>query len=210
MAAVVEALQAEALVLADFFRKGRVRERDFSHSGWSLRTVKAPVLSAPEKYAWKRELQLFQTQNLPEATFGHNCVEFRHDASGVRLSFCALEALRGWLATGTEPLRVPQANMGSWRHMDPFIDWDWTFTTSYAGCTAVANIAEGVPAKPDSSSIFARTELNVVASTGDGDEVRKGAMLAAATLGCGHRCANVGVSHVLYGPLLVGQQAHGE
>ena len=61
-----------------------------------LRNDKSDGLSEASHGRWTRELSLtmFAGQHLPEALFGRNNVELRHDTSGVRISFCALEALR--------------------------------------------------------------------------------------------------------------------
>ena len=37
-----------------------------SHGGFTFETSRAPILSTPLRFAWKRELSCFQGQNLPE------------------------------------------------------------------------------------------------------------------------------------------------
>ena len=87
---------------------------EHSHAGWTVRTCRAPILknhklsvTADSHNAWRRELSLtrFAGQELPAAIYGGNSLELRHDASGVRLSFCALEALRAWALLDLPPVR---------------------------------------------------------------------------------------------------------
>lgn len=148
----MELLNAELIASSESLRKGEKRDRKFHLHGWTFRTVKAPISSKSEFYALNRELQLYQAQKVPEATFVNNSVEIQHDATGVVFSFCALEALRAWCCLGNPPLKLPSGKS---------VDWDWTFTTPYTGCVTVAPLGTAAPVKPDSSSIFPRAELNL-------------------------------------------------
>ena len=80
--------------------------------------------------------------------FGDNSLELRHEASGVRISFCALEALRCWALLDLPP--IP--------HRSGFVadPWDYTFTTTYAGNTAIAALGSGLPTQLDNRSFYAR------------------------------------------------------
>ena len=100
--------------------------------GWSLRINKGPILGTDDHYLWKRELNCFQSQHLPEALFGRNSLEIIHADTGLRLHFNALEALRCWSALDLPPVRVPSANTGSWKQFTT-VDWDYTFTNAYQG-----------------------------------------------------------------------------
>ncbi|KAH8053463.1 hypothetical protein JL720_14670 [Aureococcus anophagefferens] len=122
---------------------GKPAVRDYASPtcGWAVRCTKAPILSVAKRslsseshVAWKRELGLgaYGGMELPAALYGRSALELRHGASGVRLSFCALEALQ------------PAAPA----------EWDWTFTTPYRGATAVADFGDGVPAEPDGASFY--------------------------------------------------------
>jgi len=135
---------------------GRAHAREHSGNGWTVRATKAPILSVAKRslseashVAWKRELGLgqFAGQELPEALYGSSALELRHDASGVRLSFCALEALRAWAALGEAP--IPHRSRSQ-----PPAEWDWTFTSPYRGATAVAALGEDCPAAPDGASFY--------------------------------------------------------
>lgn len=86
---------------------GKPAVRDYASPtcGWAVRCTKAPILSVAKRslsseshVAWKRELGLgaYGGMELPAALYGRSALELRHGASGVRLSFCALEALRAW------------------------------------------------------------------------------------------------------------------
>ena len=136
---------------------GKPAVRDYASPtcGWAVRCTKAPILSVAKRslsseshVAWKRELGLgaYGGMELPAALYGRSALELRHGASGVRLSFCALEALRAWAALGAEPARHRNAAAPA--------EWDWTFTTPYRGATAVADFGDGVPAEPDGASFY--------------------------------------------------------
>ncbi|KAH8044761.1 hypothetical protein JL722_14546 [Aureococcus anophagefferens] len=136
---------------------GKPAVRDYASPtcGWAVRCTKAPILSVAKRslsseshVAWKRELGLgaYGGMELPAALYGRSALELRHGASGVRLSFCALEALRALAALGAEPERHRNAAAPA--------EWDWTFTTPYRGATAVADFGDGVPAEPDGASFY--------------------------------------------------------
>ena len=40
-------------------------------------------------------------------------------------------------------------------------EWDYTFTTPYAGATVVAPLGAGVPARPNDSSVVKRSAVNL-------------------------------------------------
>ena len=124
----MEILDAELLRTSEAFRKGETRVRTFEWHGWKLHVVKAPMQNTAEFYALNRELQLYQTQKVPEATFLKSSVEIQHSATGVVLSFSVLEALRAWRALGADPPPMPAGKS---------VDWDWTFTTPYTGSLTV-------------------------------------------------------------------------
>ena len=93
--------------------KGRAITTTHSNNGWTIRTIRAPILSvakrslaADSQVAWKRELGLGRATNqeLPEALYGRNILALRHDASGVRIGFDAREALRSWALLDAEPI----------------------------------------------------------------------------------------------------------
>ena len=68
-----------------------------------------------------------------------------HEASGVRLSFCALEALRAWALLDEEPIQHLASSA------KPH-EWDYSFTTTYAGSLSVAGLGEGLPAHTNATS----------------------------------------------------------
>ena len=102
--------------------------------------------------AWKRELGLTSVagQSLPGYLFGGNALELVHEASGVRISFCALEALRSWVLEETIPVR----------HLSPLAsppEWEYTFTTAYPGSTTVAPVGT----QPDGTSFYSRVAVDL-------------------------------------------------
>ena len=92
---------------------GKAITKTHTTGTWTIKTKRAPILSvakrslaADSQVAWKRELGLGRATNqeLPEALYGRNLLALRHDASGVRLAFDALEALRSWALLDAEPI----------------------------------------------------------------------------------------------------------
>ena len=97
-------LEAEKQRAVAALAAGRTHVARYSHPcGWIVRTHRAPILKNSElttslysQGAWRRELglTLYAGQHLPGLLFGGNSVEIQHEKSGLRISFCALEALR--------------------------------------------------------------------------------------------------------------------
>jgi type 2A phosphatase activator TIP41 len=84
--------------------------------------------------------QLGGVLTLPEICFGNSSLQLRHDASGVVLSFNALDALKQWKADDLPPLKVNSAS--EWqaarlheieKQQAVVLEYDWTYTTSYGG-----------------------------------------------------------------------------
>jgi len=112
----------------------------FKHGGWTFRTNRSHILGTEGQYAWKRELHCFQGQSLPDAIFHNNSLEILHDDTGIRIRFCALEALRAWASLELEPVKALDAGSKHWRHqmnITPSVDYDYTYTTLYSGGTDV-------------------------------------------------------------------------
>ena len=126
--------------------------------GWTIRISRAPILKNSDNSAsdystgaWKRELSMTTVagQSLPGATFGGNALELLHEASGVRISFTALEALRAWRLLDHEP--IPHLASAE----TPL--WDYSFTTPYAGSTSVVgSLGDEIPSAPDGCSLLSR------------------------------------------------------
>ncbi|EOD28619.1 hypothetical protein EMIHUDRAFT_114135 [Emiliania huxleyi CCMP1516] len=112
--------------------------------------------SAYSQGAWRRELglTLYAGQHLPGQLYGGNSLELYHPASGVRISFCALEALRSWAGLDCAP--VPHLSPSA-----PLPAWDYTFTTAYPGAVAVAPPGAGVPSQPDGTTFYARAAVDL-------------------------------------------------
>ena len=152
---------------------------EFQWEGWTVRACHAPILktsrvSTAENSAarWSQELGLtrFVNQDLP-IIYGSNSLELRHEPSGVRISFCALEGLRAWAYLDHKAVpHLVQSAMQCERisdqaprlmHVCGVGEWDYTFTTPYAGATAVAPLGAGVPARPNDSSVVKRSAVNL-------------------------------------------------
>ena len=148
----------EALRAALAAGNAHVKEHRWG-GGWLVRTRQAPIVKSSEismsdysHGAWKRELGLTNVagQSLPGYLFGGNALELVHEASGVRISFCALEALRSWVLEESAPVR----------HLSPLAsppEWDYTFTTAYPGSTTVAPVGT----QPDRTSFHSRPAVDL-------------------------------------------------
>ena len=89
---------------------------------WAFRSRKSHILDTNGHYAWKRELNCFQGQSLPDAIFPLNTLEITmdmalggdEDSEGdskecLRIRFGALEGLRGWMSLDSEPIPTTHA-----------------------------------------------------------------------------------------------------
>jgi hypothetical protein len=133
---------------------------------WTVRTRKAPIIGWMDHFAWKRELSCFQGQNLPEAVFGRNTLELKHEKSGIRIHFGALEALRSWSSLDLPPVLALPAKEHFWKKLGQSgqlqrVDYDYTFTTPYMGTTDVAPRDVFGPAQLDSSSFLGRKAVDL-------------------------------------------------
>ena len=138
--------------------QGKAHVEEHRWAGWLVRLRRAPIVQTSEislsdcsHGAWKRELGLTTVagQSLPGCLFGGNALELVH-SSGVRLSFCALEALRSWALLEGEPVR----------HLSPHAappEWEYTFTTAYPGATTVAPVGT----QPDGTSFHSRPAVDL-------------------------------------------------
>ena len=66
-------------------------------------------------------------------------------------------------------MRVPDAAKRQWAAVQQMegmlLDWDYTFTTNYAGSTVVAPLAVGCPAVPDTSTFVARPAVDLASGS---------------------------------------------
>jgi len=94
---------------------------------FTARIHRAPILKtnkiSTHEYSigrWSQELGLtrYANQELP-IIFGANSLEIIHHASSLRLSFCALEALRCWAYLNHPPVPFKAKNI-------PLSKWDYT------------------------------------------------------------------------------------
>ena len=139
--------------------------------GWRVRTRHAPIIKNSElvvadysQGAWRRELSLtlIAGQHLPALLAGGNSLELVHEASGVRISFCALEGLREWALLDLPP--VPHLSPHA-----PSAAWEYTFTTTYPGATTMlpprAPAAMHLPPQPDQTSFYSRPAVDLASGT---------------------------------------------
>jgi len=97
--------------------------------------------------------------SLPEMLFAGSSVQLRHAASGWAIRFEALDALRAWRQEALPPLQVTVAE--AWQHARKeeiknqdasMLEYDWTFTTPYAGTLLHTASSGGGGGGDDSSS----------------------------------------------------------
>ena len=96
---------------------------------------------------WSQELGLtrYANQELP-IIYGANTLEIHHQKTNIRISFCALEALRSWAYLNAPP--VPHKAKGG-----PPSKWDYTFTTNYKGSITRSALGTDIPARPNATSV---------------------------------------------------------
>lgn len=59
---------------------------------------------------WGSRLEkVLGTMHLPQMVFGDNFLELVHEASGVKIHFNALDALREWRQESLPPVQIPAA-----------------------------------------------------------------------------------------------------
>jgi type 2A phosphatase activator TIP41 len=119
-------------------RASRVHEESYSVKGWTVRARTAPIIGSTLMDQYSEQLGGVLT--IPEICFGNSSLQLRHDASGVVLSFNALDALKQWKADDLPPLKVNVAR--EWqaarlheieKQQAVVLEYDWTYTTSYSG-----------------------------------------------------------------------------
>eukprot|EP00246_Nothoceros_aenigmaticus_P014629 TRINITY_DN5714_c0_g1_i1.p1 TRINITY_DN5714_c0_g1~~TRINITY_DN5714_c0_g1_i1.p1 ORF type:complete len:327 (+),score=52.02 TRINITY_DN5714_c0_g1_i1:133-1113(+) len=106
-------------------------------SGWQIQTRKRPILNMSDVERWEK---LLETSHLPEMVFGGSSLELLHQATGIKIFFNALDALREWKQEKLPPVEVPAA--AKWKSrskpsQELMLDYDYTFTTPYCGSEAV-------------------------------------------------------------------------
>jgi type 2A phosphatase activator TIP41 len=119
-------------------RASHVHEESYSVRGWTVHARTAPIIGSTLMDQYSEQLGGVLT--LPEICFGNSSLQLRHDASGVVLSFNALDALKQWKADDLPPLKVNLAR--EWqaarlleieKQQAVVLEYDWTYTTSYDG-----------------------------------------------------------------------------
>ncbi|KAF8059428.1 TIP41L [Scenedesmus sp. PABB004] len=119
-------------------RASRVHEESCAVRGWSVRARTAPIIGSAQLDALSGALGGVLT--LPEMVFGNSGLALRHDGSGLSLRFDAGDALRAWRADDLPPLKVSMAREWQAARVEEIakqqaavLEYDWTYTTSYAG-----------------------------------------------------------------------------
>mmetsp|Transcript_1255 Transcript_1255/g.4088 ORF Transcript_1255/g.4088 Transcript_1255/m.4088 type:complete len:255 (+) Transcript_1255:90-854(+) len=106
--------------------------REWKIHSWRISASAGPIASELEKTV------LPKVAPAPEQTFLANTVRIEHEPSGWVLSFHAEDALKQSVDDKNEPVRVALANKWQADRADVLqdvrkMDYDWTYTTSYAG-----------------------------------------------------------------------------
>ena len=123
---------------------------------WDIRVVHSGVLPRgmdarnASHTGWKRSLNLtlHAGQELPEALFADSSIEIKAPtgSTGVRFSFCALDAMRSWALLNHPP--PPHFHEHSKGLKESSHAWDYTFTTAYKGSTDTKPLGAHLPAHP--------------------------------------------------------------
>lgn len=110
----------------------------YVRDGWTFEAVKGCISGRADLEAIQERLH--NPPSLPEMCFGSNKLVLQHQDSGAKIVFDALGALSSWNSHAPEPIRLKMAQ--KWSQMNAaeisksnakILDYDWTFTTDYAG-----------------------------------------------------------------------------
>lgn len=110
--------------------------------------------------------------------FGTSFLSIYHEDTHLRLSFSALPALRSWMTLDQTPPRVQSAwkrsTLPSHMSQVPMFDFDYTFTTPYAGNIEMIGdeTVESLPVVPDTST-FVQRKVQDVERVGEEAKVGK-------------------------------------
>lgn len=110
-----------------------ITERSVSKGGWRVTSRRGPISGTSETEAIRATLG---THALPEMLFGSSCLELEHVESGLKLRFCASEALAEVCDVDVPKVKAAEQWSDSHRedpHAINTLMYDWTFTTSYRG-----------------------------------------------------------------------------
>ena len=146
--------------------KGHVDARDNTHVGWKrdLGLTLVAGLELPEVVFGGSSLELRVVQRRRRRRRDRNGKHGSDNDDGVRLSFCALDALRSWALLSHPPpphpseirARPPRRRHGTAERTtgpDPTTaiappgrhGWDYTFTTRYPGATDALPLGTDLP-----------------------------------------------------------------
>ncbi|KAL0048686.1 hypothetical protein WJX82_008662 [Trebouxia sp. C0006] len=89
--------------------------------GWTVQTVKAPILRDADTDQFREELG--KAKNTPEQLFADSRLVLRHEHTGIALSFTAKAALQAWQAAKLYHLTMTDAG-----HTQQTMQAAWTQT----------------------------------------------------------------------------------
>eukprot|EP00892_Ulva_mutabilis_P009846 jgi/Ulvmu1/7233/UM035_0020.1 len=128
--------------------QSRAETTSFSQDGWNFVAIKGCISGKSDLD--DIQAKLCSPPNLPEMCFGANKLVVEHQQSGTRIEFHALGALAAWVSHPPQPIRLKLAE--KWSEMNAseilhsnavVLDYDWTFTSEYAGSITYGNSADG-------------------------------------------------------------------
>lgn len=166
----------------------RTHEESISQRGWTVTARKAPIIGSPLLEEYSEALGSVLT--LPEILFGNSSLQLRHEASGVVLSFAAFDALKQWKLDNLPPLKVPVAK--EWQaarqqeiaqQQAVVLDYDWTYSTSYAGTLACGQPGSGSRSSQAHAAASGSSSISSPSSS-DGCNAAMAAAAVAATSIC--------------------------
>jgi type 2A phosphatase activator TIP41 len=155
---------------------------------------KSPIIGSPllEEYSDR----LGGVLTLPEILFGNSSLQLRHDASGVTLRFTAFEALQQWKADDLPPLKVPVAKQWQASRQQEIeqqqalvLDYDWTYTTSYAGSLCIQPAASKGSSSGNSGSSGTSSD-----AAGSADQTTRNGLPAAGSAAAASGKAEAGAA----------------
>lgn len=134
------------------------QERGIRIKGWEIKSRHSSIADSETIDTYEAQLQ---TKHLPELLFSSAGLDLKHVQSQVHVCFTAFEALRSWKLHPLPPIQVRVSRDWQQSRIQDIqdlgvkpMDYDWTFTTPYAGHV----FREGCPPE---ESVWRDTSLGI-------------------------------------------------
>ena len=113
--------------------------------GWTISSKSGHIATDAKAEEFKSEIGVL---TIPEQWYDSSYLQITHEATGTSLAFTGEDALRAWRSHQIQPVQVPLSH--KWTesrkvemeaHHAKQLQYDWTYTTDYAGTTTTSKTA---------------------------------------------------------------------